>query len=249
LGSAGTGLLYPTLLDHDSPFALLDDGPWRSSGQKSYPDDDSTPVTVGRGSGRKKPPTDAGIHHKADALSYLLIGNQSLHLYFVLGKDYTARVPVAWFDADALTPDVPFPPLPPLPVNCSTVIVTGAGSQGVNGKYTREAHGTVPFYFVKDTDHQMYCLCSNKSSSASNKAHTASRSKAYKPSNKAYTASSHLSKASCTCKMAQYGNRSAVYYVAPGIEIAHSTELRVPSEGYGVGVSGTAPYPTLSCTK
>lgn len=71
LKGVGT-MMYPVLLDHDSPFSLGTDR-------------DSLEV-------------------RASALSYGLVGNESLHIYFVVARSLIVRIPVAWFDADAPVP-------------------------------------------------------------------------------------------------------------------------------------------------
>jgi hypothetical protein len=114
VGGGKYDLMYPNLLDHDSPFGL-------SAGGESADDDDDTK-------------TD----RKTDGLSYGLVGNTSLYVYFVLQRQYIVRVPVAWFRPGQTLPKGPYQPSsapPPLnPATCSAVTVAGAGS--FSGTYT-----------------------------------------------------------------------------------------------------------------
>lgn len=127
-----TGIMYPALLDHDSPFGLLVEG--------------------------------SGPEDEADALSYGLVGNQSLHLYLVLQRSLIVRLPVAWFEPGTPVPAAPFPPLPPNPANCSMVSVEGAAIPGVNGLYRREEPKSVMVQamYRKDDEHQLYCYGKRK---------------------------------------------------------------------------------------
>jgi hypothetical protein len=125
-------MLYPTIIDHDSPFGL-------SGGSNN-------------------------VETLADGLSYSLVGNSSLHLYFVVqGTDATTvRLPVAWIAAGAPEPPSPFPPPKPAcgASKADSVVVTGAGADGVNGVYrktnrTTPAPGSEPA-FELDAQHQLY---------------------------------------------------------------------------------------------
>ena len=117
-------LMYPSLLDHDSPFSL-----------------------------------GGGTAASSDGLSYSLVGNKSAYLYFVIGRKFIARLPVAFVTADTPPPPPPFPPTPsPLnPANCSRFTVSDAYNVDVNGVYSQtgqESDGA-PVY-SKDTTHQLY---------------------------------------------------------------------------------------------
>ena len=123
-------LMYPTLLDHDSPF------------------------TLGHTTG-----TGGGDEDVATALSYGLVGNRSLHIYFVVERSYIARIPVAWFDAGATLPAGPFPPLPLNSPGCPALRVSGAGLAGIDGVY-RLAPGRTyrnRTFYEKGAEHQIYC--------------------------------------------------------------------------------------------
>ena len=108
------------------------------------------------------------VETAADGLSYGLIGNRSLHIYFVCQRRYVMRVPVAWFPADAPTPPPPFPPLPPIPTDVPAIRVEGAGLPGVDGVYVRQPAcadgvgmlecGASSAIFSRDPTHQIYCL-------------------------------------------------------------------------------------------
>ncbi len=122
-------LMYPTVMDHDSPFSLLPDG------------------------------DDASAADRATALSYGLLGNKSMYLYFVVARGYIARLPVAWFDADAPVPRGPYPPAPPIAAGCRQLEVVGAGMADANGVYTRANDRLYNnrSFFEKDDGHQLYC--------------------------------------------------------------------------------------------
>eukprot|EP01063_Lacrimia_lanifica_P020062 TRINITY_DN27416_c0_g1_i1.p1 TRINITY_DN27416_c0_g1~~TRINITY_DN27416_c0_g1_i1.p1 ORF type:complete len:553 (+),score=38.56 TRINITY_DN27416_c0_g1_i1:52-1710(+) len=120
-----TPLMYPTVLDHDSPF---------SSG------------------------VDPSDEDAATALSYGFVGNNSMHLYFVVDRKYIARLPVAWFLAGAPTPTGPYPAPPDNTPGCPVVRVTGAGMAGANGDYRIEPdlHNDHHAY-AKDGVHRVLC--------------------------------------------------------------------------------------------
>jgi hypothetical protein len=131
----GWEMRYPTLIDHDSPFGLIDG--------------------------------DHSAEVKSEGLSYGLVGNASLHLYFVVAghSDMTMRLPVAWIDANAATPPGPFvptaPPLQACYANESTVrsiAVSGAGTPAVNGEYRRVVGRFIDQMAVFELDpaHQLY---------------------------------------------------------------------------------------------
>jgi hypothetical protein len=134
-------LMYPSLLDADSPSLGSPGG--HDSGDSG--DDDT----------------------RAAGLSYGLLGNQSVALYFVVGRKFIMRLPVAFLPAGAPDPAPgPYPPTPPVPnpENCSAFKVTGAGLADVNGEYRKKQGGehaeggpaaAYPLY-QKDTDHQLY---------------------------------------------------------------------------------------------
>ena len=72
-------------------------------------------------------------------LSYGLVGNDSLAVYFVVARNHIARLPVAWVAAGTPPPPMPFPPPPPSPPNpagCTAFEVAGAGEVAVDGHYT-----------------------------------------------------------------------------------------------------------------
>lgn len=101
----------------------------------------------------------------ADGLSYALVGNRSLALYYVVARAYIIRIPVAWVAAGTPPPPVPFPPPPPSPLNpkaCRRFKVAGAGLAGVNGLYKQESSllGAPPT-FTKDGTHQLCVLRAN----------------------------------------------------------------------------------------
>eukprot|EP00947_MAST-08B_sp_MAST-8B-sp1_P001548 g1548.t1 len=150
----GLKLMYPVLLDDDSPFTLR--------------------------SKRQQDPVQAA----ADMLSYNLIGNRSLHLWAVFERQLIVRIPVAWQAPPSTKPRPeppagPFPPLPPVPANCSFVRVSGAGLAGVDGDYKKTSRGggggggrgggrggggvagsmpkLEPGSYQKDSGHQIYC--------------------------------------------------------------------------------------------
>jgi hypothetical protein len=122
-------ILYPTIIDHDSPFGL-------SGGSNS-------------------------VETLADGLSYSLVGNSSLHLYFVVNaaEATIVRLPVAWIAAGAPEPPSPFPPPKPAcdASKADSVVVAGAGVDGVNGVYhkTNRTEGPEPV-FKLDAQHQLY---------------------------------------------------------------------------------------------
>ena len=96
----------------------------------------------------------------AEGLSYGLVGNTSLAIYFVVARKGIARLPVAWVAAGTPTPPMPFPPAPPSPLNpvdCAAFEVKGAGMLSVNGVYTLASNktGADPTY-SKDGTHQLY---------------------------------------------------------------------------------------------
>ena len=136
-------LMYPSLLDADSPFGLAANHGGNYSGNHTSSGDDA-----------------------ALGLSYGLIGNKSLALYFVIGRKYIARLRVAFLPAGAPEPGPgPFPPAPRAfnPVNCSALAVSGAGRSDVNGVYTSTttvtpgSNGTpAPPLYQKDATHQLY---------------------------------------------------------------------------------------------
>ena len=116
--------------------------------------DHASPFTLSAGS------TDPGV--VSDGLSYALIGNKTLFLYFTLGRSMIARVPVAWIQDDAPTPEGPFQPLPPLQPTCVAANVSGAGLAGVDGVYYARSAGDAGDSTVweKDETHQLYCYSS-----------------------------------------------------------------------------------------
>jgi hypothetical protein len=125
-------MMYPSLLDHDSPFDL------------AQADSPSSPTASSAG------------------LSYALVGNRSAHLYFIVSRKYIVRLPVAFVAHDAPPPPMPYPPAPSTlnPKGCKHLKVKGAGDAGVNGMYTdtgkRSKDGT-PIY-QKDAQHQAWHL-------------------------------------------------------------------------------------------
>lgn len=127
IGGQKYKMMYPNLLDHDSPFGLSAGGDY-----------------------------DA----KADGLSYGLVGNTSLHVYFVLERQYIVRVPVAWFLPGQTLPQGPFRPptvAPPLnPPTCHTLAVKGAGS--FDGTYDIEqaANKDGTHDYMMDANHSIY---------------------------------------------------------------------------------------------
>lgn len=118
-------LMYPQLIDHESPFYLTYD--------QQLPEPDELDIS--------------------DGLSYGLVGNQSLYLYWVVARKYWVRVRLAWVPATAASPPEPFPPLAPLSASCASVRVTGAGLEGVDGVYQAT---TSHQYFTKDAMHALY---------------------------------------------------------------------------------------------
>lgn len=131
----GENLMYPALLDADSP-------------------------ELGRGG--------------ANGLSYALVGNKSLALYYVVSRSYIFRLPVAWVSSDTPAPQPPFPPAPPSPLNpkdCRTFLVIGAGRADVNGLYKLDTHPAAAEVshrghdltptFTKDARHQLYYFGDN----------------------------------------------------------------------------------------
>jgi hypothetical protein len=123
-------MMYPNLLDHDSPFGL------------SHPQQQIA-VEEADADGARAADNSGGDGHtrSADGLSYGLVGNSSLFLYFVVQRHLIVRVPVAWFLPGQALPRGPFPPpMAPIlnPANCSTLRVVGAGLAGV---YRAESAG------------------------------------------------------------------------------------------------------------
>ena len=125
-------MMYPNLLDHDSPFGLT---------QSDGSDEEA----------------------QSGGLSYGLVGNTSLHLYWVVSRQYIMRIPVAWFMPGQVPPRGPFQPRtnpPPLnSANCSALKVVGATMPQVNGIYHVEdsklaKDGTRGY--KKDTNHSIY---------------------------------------------------------------------------------------------
>lgn len=132
-------LMYPSLLDADSPFGLADSG--------------------GGGAGAGHDGDHDGDGVRALGLSYGLLGNTSVSLYFVVGRKFIMRLPVSFLAAGAPDPGPgPFPSVPSAtnPVKCSTFLVTGAGRGDVNGVYTKEGGGGSPPLYQKDSGHQLY---------------------------------------------------------------------------------------------
>jgi hypothetical protein len=123
LGLTAEHLMYPSLLDADSPFEL-----------------------------------GAGT---SEGLSYTLVGNKSAYVYFVIGRKYIARIPVAWVAANAPSPVPPFPPPPPNPRNCTDFNVSFSGRGDVNGMYQKTGRTSslgLPVYELDGT-HQLYAMC------------------------------------------------------------------------------------------
>ena len=93
-------------------------------------------------------------------LSYSLVGNDSLAVYFVVARKNIARLPVAWVAAGTPPPPMPFPPPPPSPLNpagCTAFEVASAGEVAVNGLYKLASNTTTTGpIFSKDADHQLY---------------------------------------------------------------------------------------------
>jgi hypothetical protein len=120
-------MMYPNLLDHDSPFRLSGGG-----------DDDA----------------------KSDGLSYGLVGNTSLHLYFVLERKYIVRVPVAWFLDGQAPPQGPFqPPTVAPPLNsptCRAVAVKGAGAFDGTYDLQQPANKDGTHNYRMDANHSIY---------------------------------------------------------------------------------------------
>eukprot|EP01046_Picozoa_sp_COSAG06_P032674 COSAG06_NODE_3283_length_5558_cov_2.577761_6_plen_601_part_00 len=142
---SGFSMMYPNLLDHDSPFGLSQPQQQMVAGE-----------AVGNSGGD-------GHTRSADGLSYGLVGNSSLFLYFVVQRHLIVRVPVAWFLPGQALPRGPFPP-PTAPTlnsaNCSTLRVVGADLAGVNGVYRVESAGKPTAdgtrRYKKDADHYIY---------------------------------------------------------------------------------------------
>lgn len=134
-------MMYPNLIDHDSPFGL------------SHDDHD-----------------DDNAETKADGLSYGLIGNSSLYLYYIVRREFIVRVPVAWFVPGQTSPRGPYPkpvtPPPLNPIDCQVISVQGGGGRGeqggpdsVNGLY--HVHGGPDkaggrLRYRMDVDHWIY---------------------------------------------------------------------------------------------
>jgi hypothetical protein len=160
LKGCGT-LMYPSLLDADSPFSL------------ALPDDDDGDGVVAGNVSRAAADGDAKA---AAGLSYGLLGNRSAFLYFIVGRHAIWRLPVAFLPAGAPEPaSGPYPPTPGPPAlnptNCSALKVSGAGRSDVNGVYTKKVGNNgnggsgggktsspsmvFPVY-QKDSEHQLY---------------------------------------------------------------------------------------------
>jgi len=134
-------LMYPSLLDADSPFNL--------AGTKDG--------TTG---------ADRDVESSSLGLSYGLIGNASTSLYFVVRRKFLMRLPVAFVAGEAPAPAPgPFSTASHVmnPTNCSVFEVAGAGRGEVNGRYARKdyfrrvgrSHMAYPLY-QKDAKHQLY---------------------------------------------------------------------------------------------
>jgi len=100
----------------------------------------------------------------AQGLSYSLLGNESVFVYFVIGRKYIARLPMAFVPGDAPDPIPPFGPSPPPPMDskiCPQFTVTGAGQADVNGIYVKTTQAVpssdLPL-FRKDSSHQLYSI-------------------------------------------------------------------------------------------
>jgi hypothetical protein len=107
-----------------------------------------------------------GRNSDALGLSYALVGNESLALYYVVARAYILRLPVAWVPAGTAPPPQPFPPPPPSPLNpkgCARFTVAGAGLTGVNGVYVQAPPSPPggPPTFAKDATHQLYYFGGN----------------------------------------------------------------------------------------
>eukprot|EP00035_Acanthoeca_spectabilis_P006450 m.124750 g.124750 ORF g.124750 m.124750 type:complete len:588 (-) comp13511_c0_seq1:2585-4348(-) len=186
---------YPTLLDSDSPFSLARDA--------ARDDPDAV----------------------ADALSYNLIGNSSLYIYFNwVGEplDLLVRVPVAWLDPGAPEPQPPFGPPPPqryLPASCTKLVVSGAGMVQVNGVYARDP-STPSIVFSKDANHQVYCLVTTDGAPRT-----------------------------CVWHMAHMDHPPVFYKTTLPVRVSGNNSAPIPENGWlgGPGTSGALPYPTVSC--
>mmetsp|Transcript_29475 Transcript_29475/g.74058 ORF Transcript_29475/g.74058 Transcript_29475/m.74058 type:complete len:216 (-) Transcript_29475:243-890(-) len=132
-------LEYPTLIDHDSPFTLAE---------------------LASQVHRKKAARGAE-QQKADALSYMYVGNRSLYLYFQAHRQLIMRLPVAWTHADSQMPAPPYPEnlLPPNPRSATTLLVVGAGILEVNGKYLLQgkprSYNSTSLVYTKDSQHHI----------------------------------------------------------------------------------------------
>ena len=121
-------MMYPNLLDADSPFNLSAGGDWET---------------------------------RADGLSYGLVSNRSLYLYYIVGRQFILRVPVAWFAPGQTPPRGPFlpPTRPPRlnPAGCGALAVAG-GDGGVDGVYRVEgdAGSDGTRRYRKDVNHFVY---------------------------------------------------------------------------------------------
>lgn len=143
-------LMYPSILDAQSPFSL----------GGCHDDGDCNGDTSSLG------------------LSYGLIGNASTSLYFVVGRKFIMRLPVAFLPAGAPSPGAgPYASTPSAvnPANCSIFLVAGAGREGVNGIYKklergepRLRSGSDTALYQKDDKHQ---LCTSPVDAGFNQPH------------------------------------------------------------------------------
>jgi hypothetical protein len=136
--------MYPSLIDHDSPFGLAAGGidAARPAQASDYGNEDLV---------------------KSDGLSYTLAGNQSLHIYAIMEREYIVRIPVAWFQQGQELPHPTYPRTPQKPprlnpTGCMKFKVTVSGRSDVTGVYARKgdkgAGGT--YAYTKDESHELY---------------------------------------------------------------------------------------------
>ena len=167
-------LHYPTLIDSDSPFALLDDVKARAARRTRDQSNTQTKTEDADGAAATARARRNVAEDEADALSYNLVGNgSSLYLYFNVrvvdsqpSQEVVVRAPVQWFaDPAASTPVPPFPPTPLprfLAPNCSRVLIQGAGLAEVNGLYDiyvpKIPSDDIVAKYNMGANHSIYCI-------------------------------------------------------------------------------------------